>query len=52
MMTYPSDEAPPTVLVELVCRMEDFDEIAMVGEEKFDWPRRSLPFGDSVAPAS
>src|SRR5271165_6371228 len=32
MTTYPLDEVLLTVLVGLLCRMEDFDEIAMFGE--------------------
>ncbi len=33
-----------TVLVGLLCRMGDFDEVAMFGEEQLDWLRRFLPF--------
>jgi hypothetical protein len=40
-----------TVLVGLLCRMEDFDEIAMFGEGQLSWLRRFLPFRDGVAPA-
>jgi DDE_Tnp_1-associated len=45
------DEVLLTVLVGLLCRMEDFDEIAMFGEEQLDWLRRFLPFRSGVAPA-
>ena len=51
MTTYPLDEVLLTVLTGLVCRMEDFDEIAMFGEEQLDWLRRFLPFRNGVAPA-
>jgi predicted transposase YbfD/YdcC len=51
MITYPLDEVLLTVLVGLLCRMEDFDEIAMFGEEQLGWLRRFLPFCDGIAPA-
>jgi len=51
MTTYPLDEVLLTVLVGLSCRMEDFDEISMFGEEQIDWLRRFLPFENGVAPA-
>src|SRR5271157_5735285 len=51
MTTYPLDEVLLTVLVGLLCRMEDFDEIAMFGEGQLSWLRRFLPFRDGVAPA-
>ena len=51
MTTYPLDEVLLTILVGLLCRMEDFDEIAMFGEEQLDWLRRFLPFENGVAPA-
>jgi predicted transposase YbfD/YdcC len=45
------DEALLTVLTGLLCRMEDFDGIAMFGEEQLDWLRRFLRFRHGVAPA-
>ncbi len=51
MTTYPLDEVLLTVLVGLLCRMEDFEEIAMFGEEQLEWLRRFLPFGNGIAPA-
>lgn len=51
MTTYPLDEVLLTVLTGLLCRMEDFDEITMFGEEQLDWLRRFLPFRHGVAPA-
>jgi len=51
MTTYPLDEVLLTVLAGLLCRMEDFEEIAMFGEEQLDWLRRILPFAHGVAPA-
>jgi predicted transposase YbfD/YdcC len=51
MTTYPLDEVLLTVLVGLLCRMEDFDEIAMFGEEQLTWLHRFLPFRNGIAPA-
>lgn len=51
MTTYPLNEVLLTILVGLLCRMEDFDEFAMFGEEQLDWLRRFLPFANGVAPA-
>jgi len=51
MTTYPLNEVLLTVLVGLLCRMDDFDEISMFGEEQIDWLRRFLPFENGVAPA-
>lgn len=51
MTTYPLDEVLLTVLVGLLCRMEDFDEMAMFGEEQLAWLRRFLPFRHGIAPA-
>ena len=51
MTTYPLDEVLLTVLGGLLCRTEDFDEIAMFGEEQLDWLRHFLPFRNGVAPA-
>lgn len=51
MTTYPLDEVLLTVLVGLLCRMEDFDEITMFGEEQVDWLRRFLPYRHGIAPA-
>lgn len=51
MTTYPLDEVLLTILAGLLCWMEDFDEIAMFGEEQLDWLRRFLPFRNGVAPA-
>jgi hypothetical protein len=39
MTTYPLDEVLLTVLVGLLCRMEDFDEISMFGDEQLAWLR-------------
>lgn len=51
MTSYPLDEVLLTILIGLLCRMEDFDEFAMFGEEQIDWLRRFLPFSNGVAPA-
>jgi predicted transposase YbfD/YdcC len=51
MVVYPLDEILLTVLVGLLCRAEDFDEIEAVGGELIDWLRRFLPFESAIAPA-
>ncbi len=51
MVVYRLDEILLTVLVGLLCRAEDFDEIADVGVELVDWLRRILPFEHGIAPA-
>ena len=40
MIVYRLDEILLTVLVGLLCRAEDFDEIEDVGVELLDWLRR------------
>ncbi len=51
MTTYPLDEVLLTVLVGLLCRGEDFDEIEAVCTELLPWLRRFLPFRTGIAPA-
>lgn len=51
MVLYPLDEMLLTVLVGLLCRAEDCDEIEDVCSEMLDWLRRFLPFERGVAPA-
>lgn len=51
MTTYPLDEVLLTVLVGLLCRGEDFDEIEIICEEHLSWLRRFLPFRNGIAPA-
>ena len=51
MVLYPLDEILLTVLVGVLCRAEDFDEIEDVGVELLDWLGRILPFKQGVAPA-
>lgn len=51
MTTYPLDEVLLTVLIGLICRMDDLDEITMFGEEQLDWLKLFLPFSNGVAPA-
>lgn len=51
MVLYPLDEILLAVLVGLLCRAEDFDEIADVCSELLDWLRRFLPFEHAIAPA-
>jgi hypothetical protein len=51
MVDYPLDEILLTLLVGLLCRAEDFDEIEMMCEEHLDWLRRILPYANGIAPA-
>jgi predicted transposase YbfD/YdcC len=51
MVLYPPDEILLTVLVGLLYRAEDFDEIEDVCGELLDWLRRILPFEHAIAPA-
>jgi predicted transposase YbfD/YdcC len=51
MVVYPLDEILLTVLVGLLCRAEDFDEIEDVCAELLDWLRGILPFEHGIAPA-
>lgn len=51
MVLYPLDEVLLTVLVGLLCRSEDFDEIEDVCDALLDWLRRFLPFEHGIAPA-
>lgn len=51
MVLYRLDEMLLTVLVGLLCRAEDFDEIEDVCAELLDWLRRFLPFANGIAPA-
>jgi predicted transposase YbfD/YdcC len=51
MVVYRLDEILLTVLVGLLCRAEDFDEIEDLSVELLDWFRRILPFKNGVAPA-
>ena len=48
MVVYRLDEILLTVLVGLLCRAEDFDEIADVGVELVDWLRRILLFEHGI----
>lgn len=50
MTTYPLDEVLLTVLVGLLCRVEDFDEIEMLCVDQLDWLQRFLPFNAGIAP--
>lgn len=51
MTVYPLDEVLLTVLVGLLCRVEDFDDIEMICENQLDWLRQFLPFRQGIAPA-
>lgn len=51
MVVYPLQEMLLTVLVGVLCRAEDFDEIEDVCNELVDWLRQFLPFKPGIAPA-
>jgi len=51
MVLYPLDEVLLTVLVGLLCRAEDFDEIEDVCTELLDWLKLFVPFERGIAPA-
>lgn len=51
MTTYPLDEILLTVLVGLLCGMDDFDEVALFGVENLPWLQRFLPFKNGIASA-
>lgn len=51
MVFYPLDEILLSVLVGLLCRGEDFDEIEDICAGLLDWLRRLAPFEHGVAPA-
>jgi predicted transposase YbfD/YdcC len=51
MVLYPLDEMLLTVLVGLLCRAEDFDEIEDMCTELHDWLKQFLPFERGIAPA-
>lgn len=51
MVHYRLDEILLTVLVGLLCRAEDFDEIEDICATRLDWLWRFLPFDNGIAPA-
>ena len=51
MVFYPLDEILLSVLVGLLCRGEDFDEIEDICIELLDWLRQFAPFEHGVAPS-
>ena len=51
MVDYRLDDILLTVLVGLLCRAEDFDEIELMCEEHLDWLGRILPYANGIAPA-
>lgn len=51
MTTYPLHEILLVVLVGLLCRIEDFDEMEILCREQLAWFRRILPFKHGPAPA-
>ena len=51
MVLYPLDEILLSVLVGLLCRGEDFDEIEDLCEEMLDWLRLFAPFEHGIAPS-
>lgn len=51
MVLYPLDEVLLSVLVGLLCRAEDFDEIEEVCTQLLDWLKQFAPFAHGVPPA-
>jgi len=51
MVLYPLDEVLLSVLVGLLCRAEDLDEIEDICTDVLDWLRLFLPFERGIAPA-
>lgn len=51
MVLYPLDEILLSVLVGLLCRGEDFDEIEDICSELLDWLRLFAPFKQGIAPS-
>jgi len=51
MVLYPLNEILLSVLVGLLCRGEDFDEIEDICAELIDWLKKFLPFEHGVAPS-
>lgn len=51
MVLYPLDEVLLSMLVGLLCRAEDFDEIEDICTELLDWLRLFAPFERGIAPA-
>ena len=51
MVRYPLDEIVFVVLIGLVCRMDDIEDIEIFGEEQLVWFRQFLPFSAGIAPA-
>jgi predicted transposase YbfD/YdcC len=51
MTTYPLDEVLLSILVGLLCRVEDFDDIEMLCTAQLDWLQQFLPFHSGIAPA-
>lgn len=51
MTTYPLQEVLLVVLVGLLCRVEDLEEMELLCQEQIEWFRRILPFKHGPAPA-
>ena len=51
MIVYPLDEILLTVLVGVLCRSEDFDEIEDMCADQLTWMQKILPFANGIAPA-
>lgn len=51
MIVYPLDEVLLTVLVGVLCRSEDFDEIEDLCTDQLTWMQKILPFSNGIAPA-
>ena len=51
MVRYPLDEILFVVLVGLLCKMDDIEDIEDFGNEQLAWLRQFLPFSEGIAPA-
>lgn len=48
MITYPLEEILFATFIGLLCRAEDFDDIALLCVEELEWLRIYLPFRDGI----
>jgi predicted transposase YbfD/YdcC len=51
MISYPLDEILLVVLVGLLCKMDDIEDIETFGQEQRVWLQQFLPFLEGIAPA-
>ena len=51
MTTYPLEEILLAILIGVLCRAEDFDEIEYICTRELSWLRAILPYKHGIAPA-